>query len=77
MRLNDVEFRWSDTNKAHELVKWEGDTCYVIAFFRQGKEGYDMETVGERFFEDHDAWLVGRHAIRFLNEVFEQLLRIT
>lgn len=70
MKLNNIEFRWSETDKAHELVKWQDSgTCYVIAFFRKHKEGYDMETVGERFFEDNDAWLVAKHAIKFLNAI--------
>ena len=71
MRLNDIEFRWSKINNAYELVKWqESDTYYVVAFFRKHKEGYDMETVGDRFFVDHDAWIVAKYAIQFLNAVF-------
>ena len=30
-----------------------------------------METVGDRFFKDHDAWVVGKHAIAFLNAIFD------
>ena len=73
MKLNNIEFRWSEGNQLHELVKWqESKTCYTIAFFRKRKEGYDMETVGDRFFEDCDAWIVGKHALAFLNDVFDQ-----
>ena len=72
MRKGDIEFRWGETNKAYELVKWEGGTTCVVAFFRKKKEGYDMETVGERFFMDHDAWVVGKHAIAFLNAMFQE-----
>ena len=72
MRLNNIEFRWSKLNNLYELVKWqESDSCYVVAFFRKNKEGYDMKTVGDRFFEDHDAWVVAKHAIKFLNDVFD------
>ena len=79
MRFRDIEFRWSTYNKKHELVKWyktkvdgceERNYCYVIAFFDEHKEGYDMRTVGDRFFEDKDAWVVGKHAIEFLNAMF-------
>jgi hypothetical protein len=79
MRFRDIEFRWSTYNKKHELVKWyktkvdgceERNYCYVIAFFDEHKEGYDMRTVGSRFFEDKDAWVVGKHAIEFLNAMF-------
>jgi len=72
MRKGDIEFRYSDCNKSHELVKYQdGGTCYVVAFFRKKKEGYDMETVGDRFFNDHDAWIVGKHALLFLNAIFD------
>ena len=77
MRFRDVEFRWSTYNKKHELVKWykseERNYCYVIAFFDETKEGYDMRTVGDRFFEDKDAFIVGKHAIEFLNAMFYEL----
>jgi hypothetical protein len=80
MRFRDIEFRWSDLNSKYELVKWntptedsffKDPTCYVIAFFDKDKEGYDMRTVGDRFFEDKDAWVVGKYALGFLNEIFD------
>jgi hypothetical protein len=80
MRFRNIEFRWSETNNTYELVKWckskvdgceERDYCYVVAFFDKDKEGYDLRTVGDRFFEDKDAWVVGKHAIQFLNETFQ------
>lgn len=82
MRFRDVEFRWSNCNKKYELVKWYKDVglledkelCYVIAFFDETKEGYyDLRTVGNRFFEDKDAWIVGKHAIEFLNDISQEL----
>ena len=78
MRFRDIEFRWSSINKKYELVKWYtndggGEYCYVIAFFDETKEGYDMRTIGNRFFEDKDAWFVGKHAIAFLNDMFYEL----
>ena len=72
MRKGDIEFRWSNTNKSHELVKWNQTTCSVIAFFQKTKEGYDMKTVGDRFFLDHDAWFVAKHALSFLNDCLEE-----
>jgi 5S rRNA maturation endonuclease (ribonuclease M5) len=75
MRFRDIEFRWSKCNNKYELVKWhecEGkEYCYVIAFFDKDKEGYDMRTISSRFFEDKDAFVVGKYAIEFLNETFE------
>jgi hypothetical protein len=75
MRFRDIEFRWSKLNNKYELVKWqecEGkEYCYVIAFFDKGSECYDMRTIGDRFFEDKDAWVVGKYGLEFLNEIFE------
>ncbi len=76
MRFRDIEFRWSKFNNKYELVKWykntnEGEHCYVIAFFDKDKEGYDMRTIGDRFFEDKDAWVVGKYALEFLNAIFD------
>jgi len=74
MRKGDIEFRWSDINEKHELVKWEesGESCFVVAFFDKREEGYDMRTVGDCFFIDHDAWFVAKHAMLFLNDIFEE-----
>ena len=72
MRLRNIEFTYSKGNRAWELVKWNGETCFVIAFFDRHKEGYAMRTVGGRFFEDHDAWFVGKHALMFLNEALAE-----
>ena len=75
MRFRNIEFRWSTYNKKHELVRWykseERNYCYVVAFFDKTNEGYDMRTISSRFFEDKDAFVVGKYAIEFLNEIFE------
>jgi len=44
---------------------------YMIAFFDKDKEFYSMRTIGDRFFEDKDAWVVGKYGLEFLNEIFE------
>ena len=87
MRFRDIEFRWSKVNNKYELVRWykpggdgkgvsyvstdDKEVCYVVALFDKGKEGYDMRTIGDRFFEDKDAWVVGKYGLEFLNEIFE------
>jgi hypothetical protein len=43
----------------------------VIAFFDKDKECYDMRTIGDRFFEDKDAWVVGKYGLEFLNAIFQ------
>ena len=72
MKLNDIEFRFSEGCNTYELIKWSAGYCYVIAFFYRNDEGYDMRTIGERFFEDRDAWIVGKHALAFLNEIMAE-----
>jgi len=86
MRFRNIEFRWSEANNKYELVSWypnldwqiketgtyeQKEHCCVVAFFDKGKEGYDMRTVGDRFFEDKDAWVVGKYALEFLNAIFQ------
>ena len=82
MRFRDIEFRWSKINKKYELVKWykaevdgneEREYCYVLAFFDATKDGYDMRTVGDRFFQDKDAWIVGKHGLAFLNDMGQEI----
>ncbi len=41
-------------------------------FLPEHKEGYDMRTVGDRFFQDHDAWIVAKHAMEFLEDCFKE-----
>ena len=80
MRFRNIEFRWSVVNKKYELIRWykaevdaceEREYCYVIAFFDKEKECYSMRTIGDRFFEDKDAWVVGKYALEFLNAIFQ------
>jgi hypothetical protein len=77
MRFRDIEFRWSKCNNKYELVKWNQrngsaeETCYVLAFFDKEKEYYSMRTIGDRFFEDKDAFVVAKYGLEFLNEIFE------
>lgn len=78
MRFRKVEFRWSKYNNKYELVRWYEDSidkemCYTIAVFDQNKDGYDMRTIGDRFFEDKDAWIVGKHALAFLTDMSNEL----
>lgn len=68
----DMEFAYSETNKKWELCKWFDDkTKYVVAFFDKGSEGYDMRTVGMRFFE-HDSWNIAKRGMKFLAVLFEE-----
>ena len=75
MRFRNVEFRWSKLNNKYELIKWypqtHGETCCVVAFFDKHKEGYDMRTIGDRFFDDKDAFVVAKYGLEFLNAIFE------
>lgn len=76
MRLGDIEFRWGGGNKKWELIRWLKNGgkayCIVIAFFNKHKEGYDMRTVGNRFFADKNAWIVAKHGMTFLDACFDE-----
>jgi len=74
MRKGNIGLRWGAINQKYELVKYWGDSehHHVVAFFEKHKEGYDLRTIGERFFEDHDAWVVGKHALAFLNAIYQE-----
>ncbi|REK64918.1 MAG: hypothetical protein DWQ49_01075 [Bacteroidetes bacterium] len=79
MKLNNIEFRWSDCNQKWELVEWferENDKpyCCVIAFLNFDKEGVYMKTIGMRCVQvkDHEALrIVTKHAMNFLQDKFE------
>ena len=86
MRFRNIEFRWSKCNNKYELVKWykpggdgkevsyvstdDKEVCYVVAFFDKDKECYNMRTIGDRFFEDKDAFVVAKYGLEFLNAIY-------
>ena len=74
MRFRNIEFRWSKLNNKYELVKWypqtHGETCCVVAFFDKDTECYNMRTIGDRFFEDKDAFVVAKYGLEFLNAIY-------
>jgi len=74
VRLGNIGFIWGELNQKYELVMYHdnGTTNHVIAFFEKHREGYDMRTVGDRFFQDKDAWIVGKYAMMFLTEAFKR-----
>ncbi len=64
-QVYDLEFRWSEYNNDYELVQWgkkedeEKPHCFVIAVFRKGHEGCNIEFVGDRPFrvkKDQTVW---------------------
>lgn len=62
-RINDLEIRYSNFNKMYELVQWNKketgeEYCFVIAFFRKGKEGCNIEFIGNRPFLNDNSELV-------------------
>ena len=73
MRITDgeLEFIYSEANKMWEICAFlDNGGKYVIAFFEKDKEGYEMRTVGNRFF-NHDSFNIGKKAIEFLDMLFE------
>jgi hypothetical protein len=51
-------------------VKVRQEYCYVVAFFDKDKECYNMRTIGDRFFEDKDAFVVAKYGLEFLNAIY-------
>lgn len=79
MRQNNIEFKWGAINKEWELLRYfdNGGTeyCIVIAFFKKDKEGYYMQTVGDRYFtteDDKTVNLMAKTAMYFLQEKFKE-----
>ena len=76
MRYNDVEFKPAIANRHAEVVagnyseRFEKETCITICWLNSNKEGYYMETVGDRYveYEDMEALNhVAKYAMRSLN----------
>ena len=83
MRYKNIEFRRAgvaDSNghvtesRDPEIIAWmqraEKKTCYTICWFREGREGWDIETVGNRFteYEDTEALMhLAKYALRILD----------
>jgi hypothetical protein len=45
----------------------------IVDLLIETKEGYDLRTVGSRFFEDSDAFLMGKAAMSFLDTIQEEI----
>ena len=78
MRLRNVAFRQNITpeSRSPEIVVWqyserlEKETCYTIAWLKEGKESWHIETVGDRFTEEEDMDAVihvAKYALKLLN----------
>lgn len=80
MRYKNVEFRPVKEGRDAEIVAWTlcefvGDeTCITLCWIKADKEGYYIETIGDRYveFEDMEALNhVAKYALRSLNVQFE------
>jgi hypothetical protein len=60
-------------NSSSGIHKRHGEEhCCVVAFFDKDKECYNMRTIGDRFFEDKDAFDSCQvWTLRFLNAIFD------
>lgn len=78
MRLRNVAFRQNITaeKRSPEIVVWqyserlEKETCYTIAWLKEDKESWYIETIGTRFTEEEDMAAVihvAKYALRSLN----------
>ncbi len=90
MRYNNVEFRQpgladshghrTDEDRPSEIIAWvynekmDKETCYTICWLKSDKEGYYMQTIGDRYveYEDMEALNhVTKYAMRSLAVQFE------
>ena len=80
MRYKNVEFRPVKEQRDAEIVAWnysevsDKETCFTICWIKADKEGYYIETVGDRYveYEDMEALNhVAKYALRSLNVQFE------
>lgn len=86
MRIGDLELRTCDEHlvsfKEHttaNIVKWyeylEKEYCMSVAFWKRGKEGYDLRFVGRRPIVECDAkefWELITVGQRRLDEYFDE-----
>jgi hypothetical protein len=80
MRYKNVEFRPATENRHAEIVAWnysetlDKETCFTLCWIKADKEGYYIETVGDRYVEYEDMEVlnhVAKYALRSLNVQFE------
>ena len=77
-RINDIEarscnkFLMSDEDTTIEIVKWQGDICYTLAYWVMDSEGYDLKFVGDRPFavDNETFWTIATTAQGFLDKEF-------
>ncbi len=80
LRMGNVELRAiSGENRDPEIVIYQQgedgkEYCYTITFFRETKEGYDMETVGRRFVEAMKEYHIPYNAFAELTESFHKII---
>jgi hypothetical protein len=86
-RIEDLEVRSCNThllsNGEHttaEIVKWYNDTdnnftCFTLAYWNKGKEGYDLKFVGSRPFDvDGELFMkLAKQGQQILDEVFNMV----
>ena len=75
MRRNDIEFRRLD-NRKPEIIAWQGERCFALAWFETDSEGYYIKTIGDRFTEHpdtEDVMIVAKYALRSLQNPSQSL----
>lgn len=78
MRVDNIEFRRLD-KRDPEIVCWNGASCYTLMWFKKGREGYNIEFVGNRPFDDglsDKLWELMRYAQDLLDDEFRFLERV-
>lgn len=72
LRFNDFEIRKLDDNR-YELVKWNGDSNFTIAFITHNdkENDWEFESVGMRFIEYYEGGLCDyiKHYIALIDTI--------
>ena len=75
-RLGDLELRTCNErllseakeHKIAEIVKWEGRTCFVVAYWKPNSDHFDLHFVGDRPFkiEANTFWRLAKEGQKYL-----------
>ena len=81
-RVEGLEYRTCDINLGStkelctgEIVKWIGDTCYTLAYWKKDSEGFNLKFIGERPFDTNidkdEFWSLAEMGQKQLTACFE------
>ena len=80
-KIDDIEVRSCDIHLCKsgehvtaEIIKWEKESCYVLAYWVEDSEGFYLKFVGRRPFNDCNKdtfWTIADFGQTYLDLFFE------